>query len=169
MKATFAVILILSLLLPGCTDQEELRTAEFYYPRSTYTQDSMDSVIAPEERNRENLATITLLLDQYLQGPLDPKLVNPFPEGTAVVEVYVMGNVTLLTLTDSLAQLEGLDLLLACASISRTVTGITGTPMVQISCKTAKLDGKPKILIASDTIQYLDTVPTEPEEQLTEE
>ena len=124
MKATFAVILILSLLLPGCTDQEELRTAEFYYPRSTYTQDSMDSVIAPEERNRENLSTITLLLDQYLQGPLDEELCSPFPPECKLLTMSNKDRTVTLVLSESFADLSGLDRSLAYACLGYTCANL---------------------------------------------
>ena len=169
MRKIVSWLLILIFLLSGCHSEEAEKTVLFYYPRVNYTQNSTDSVVAPEERNNEGFSTTAMLLDQYLQGPLDPLLHNPFPSGTKVVEVYIMGNVTLVTLTDAFAQLSGLDFALACASISRTVSGITGTPMVQIDCETVKLNGSQHITITPDTYLYLDDVPAAPETTATEE
>ena len=169
MRIILPYILILSLLLCGCYNEEEQKTVLFYYPRANYTQNSVDSVIAPEAYNREDFSSITLLLDQYFLGPRDPLLRNPFPEDVSVVEVSVLGNVTLVTLTDTFAQLNGLDFALACASISRTVSGITGTPMVQLDCETIRLNGNKHFTITPGTILYLDNVPSKEESLSTEE
>lgn len=168
MRKLISYILILTLLLSGCHRTESEKTVLFYYPRVDYTQNSADSVVAPETRNREDFSTI-VLLNRYLQGPQDPLLKNPFPAGTNVTELYVMGNVTLVTLSDEFAQLSGLDLALACASISRTVSGITGMPIVQLDCETVKLNGSQHITVTPDTFLYLDDIPAPAETISTEE
>ena len=169
MKAIIAVILLVSILLSACSATETEKAVEFYYPRVNYTQNSIDSVIAAEMCSNEALSTIEQLLNRYLQGPQDPLLRNPFPDATTVITVYVMGNVTLLTVSDNFSQLEGLDLVMACSSLSRTVSGMTGTPIVQISCESVKLDGKNHITIGPDTILYIDTAPEESETPSTED
>ena len=115
------------------------------------------------------MTSVAQLLNLYCTGPLDPLLTNPFPEGTEVLSVYITGNVTILTMADPFSELTGLDLALACAALHRTTSGITGTPMVQIGCQTAKVDGKSHITITENTILYLDSVPPATKEGATEE
>lgn len=169
MKRYYMLILVLALFLSGCRGEKEEKTVLFYYPRIAYSQNSEDSVIAPQTFNRGDLSSTAQLLDQYLLGPQDSMLNNPFPSGITVINVYVMGNVTLVTLSDNFAQLQGLDLALACASISRTVSGITGTPVVQIRCENEKLNGKNHITITEDSFLYLDNVAEKMESQPAEE
>ena len=169
MKKIITAILILCLFMTGCHGEESPKTVTFYYPRGSYSQNSIDSVLAPETRERGNLSSVMHLLDLYCQGPSDPTLTNPIPEGTSVVSVHVTGNVTIVTLTDAFAELTGLELVIACAGFHRTISALTGTPIVQIGCQSVKLDGKNHITIDSDTLLYIDTVPTETEIITTEE
>ena len=167
MKRMFALI-VLATLLCGCASAEKDDTFCFYYPRVTYTQNATDSVIATENREIIELSSIADILNAYMKGSVNPLLRNPFPAGLEILSVYVMEDSIYLTVSDDLAELTGLDLVLACTCLGQTAAEMTDTQVAQISCENAKLDGVKYFTVSSDTISYLDPIPEEITEPTTE-
>jgi len=168
MKQIIALCLFVLLLLFGCSSENDGQSVTFYYPRVTYTQNSDDSVVAAETREDINPGTLAQLLNQYLQGPKDPLLKNPFPKDTSILSVYIREDTVYVTVSDHLAQLNGVNLIIACTSLGKTAAHMYQTSDACIICETAQLDGKNSILISDSTILYLDTVTTETTTPVTE-
>ena len=160
-KAVSFLLVVCMLTLIGCRQEEQQPELYFYYPRQAYTQNSSDSVIAQE--NRENVGYLTTvdLLNDYLKGPADPNLRNPFPADLQIVDVYVINGTVIITVTDDLSLLTGTDLIIACAALGNTAIRATGIRAARVCCQSAKLDGENYIQIDDSTVRYLDTVPPE--------
>lgn len=157
-KRLFCLALAL-LFLWGCTPHPEVPKdpVAFYYPRAELAYSGDDAVIAPEQREalglREEPQT---LLAQYLLGPQNPELRNPFPQGTALARLNCSGKTASVTLSEEFAGLEGLDLRLACACLVRTVTAITGCETVRLSASGANLAGRKWLTLTADTLLLSD-------------
>lgn len=160
MKKIVAVLLVM-LLLAGCKGRDEAPQIAFYYPRASYGQYSEDSVIASEIRENAGASAAIEMLNLYLQGPLDPLLTNPFPEGICVLSIYVMEDTVNITVSDELAQLNGVSLVLACTALGKTATVMTKTESAIIRCETAKLNGLDSFTVTDGNILFLDTPPQE--------
>lgn len=167
MKHILAVILIV-LLISGCSAADSDGTFRFFYPRVEYTQNTEDSVIAEEKREILDISSTDDILNLYVQGPENPQLRNPFPSGLKVVSVYIMGDTVYITVSDSLSTLSSIDLVLACSSLGQTAIRITGAQTAQISCENAKVEGMNYFTVSAETIFYLDPVPTETDSPTTE-
>lgn len=161
MKRSIAMILILCLLaaLGGCAgDQEEiLDPVDFYYPRTGVSFGTDDGVIGSEAReasgHRENPA---YLISVYLHGPQSEGLRQIFPVETRLLSLKIIDDEARLLLTDSFAQLTGVDLTLACACLTATAMELTGAQSVRIEAASKTLDGKDSITMNSSTLLLLD-------------
>ena len=155
------LLVLLTLSAAGCRKEPEVSSLCFYYPRKEMTYTMEESVIAPDYRSDLTYQSAKLLLSVYLQGPLDPELRNPFPEGVTVVSVYTHGNVTYITLSEEFAQLTGVPLILACTSLGKTCMGLLSTEATTIRCESQLLDGKRSITIDENNVIFNDTLPGE--------
>lgn len=160
-----SVLLLLSMLW-GCEHDVSKNFVEFYYPRLEYGYNReknvfADSAFALEKRDNMGYQSMQMLLSIYLEGPEDPALMNPFPEELSIVDVHTNGTTLMLTVSDHLAELTGLPLIIACASLARTGMEMTGTSAAEIRCETALLDGKNSITLDENTVIYLDSTPIE--------
>lgn len=139
MKRLYLTILALACLfwLQGCTNNEE--PVIFYYPKAEISYHSESGVIAPEAR--ESLSSedsLGYLLSFYLEGPIDPALELPVPEGTQVLRMIPYDDGMLLVMSREFSQLEGMDLTIACASISKTCFGLADLQEITFAAVTQK-------------------------------
>lgn len=161
MKRSLMIILILSLAaaLWGCTgDQEEiLDPVHFYYPKTDISFNTDDGVIGAETREasgcRENP---TYLISVYLQGPQSEDFRRIYPAGTRLLSLKIVNNEARLLLSDSIAQLTGVDLTLACACLTVTAMELTGAQSVRIQAVNETLNGQDSITMDGSTLLLLD-------------
>ena len=139
MKRLYLTVLALSCLfcLHGCAEKEE--PVIFYYPTGEVSYHSDAGVIAEETRealSRED--SLGYLLSFYLEGPIDPALQLPVPEGTQVLRLIPYDEGVLLVMSREFSQLEGMDLTIACASISKTCFGLTDLQKITFAVNTPR-------------------------------
>lgn len=163
----FLLALLMTLSLFGCKKNDSASTLQFYYPRSNYgyyPQEERFSERAIEAEIRKDVPyhSSILILSEYLKGPSDPTLVSPFPAGLSLTDVSIDSGTVYLTLTNQLAELEGIPLLIACACLSKTAMAITQTSSAHIKCQDALLDGNEAIILDDASLILDDPAITEP-------
>lgn len=152
--AAFAAILAL-LLAIGCqqkTDQETMVSpVRFYYK----TADAAEFTGATGYELREiagHEEDYTWILDQYFLGPQSEGLTAPFQRTTALLSAELSGTQLRLTVTESLAELTGMDLTLACACITLTCLELPNVESVSIAARGSTLDGKHEMVLTRDDL-----------------
>ena len=163
------VIIIFSLCACSAQELEFKDPIDLFYlliqPADHIHHGSADSIIAPEQREGYKIRNmIPTVLETYLKGPVTESYQTPFPHGTSLINVAEeSGNITI-TLSDEIADITGIELILACACLSRTCMELWDFDTVNILAETRSLDGKPMItfdktnfLLTDDTVSYLET------------
>lgn len=156
MKNRIILLLLIVLLISACAKEDKPSDVNFYYPKAEFDYNTDDGAIGYEVRSNGGIASSAILLNLYLQGPLEEGLLNPFPENVSVVSLYTLEDTVYVTLSDSMAELSGAPLILSCACICRTAMGLAGTQSAQIQCETLLLDGKKFITVNENTVFYSD-------------
>lgn len=155
----FLAVLICLLCCNGCSTKED--PVVFYYPEAEISYHSDTGILCPEARDslsRDN--SLSYLLSFYLEGPVDPDLRLPVPEGTQVLRLFPYDGGVLLVMSREFSQLEGVELSLACASISQTCFGLTDLQEITFAVRTQKNVIR---TVQRDSIVLTDTV-TQPTE-----
>lgn len=152
MRRVFSLFLILCLLLTGCAEAEPRQPGTFYYRRTDTAYGTVDGIIAGEQRElaltHDDLGAILAL---YFRGPESPELESPFPRDTAVTDWSVEGDVLTLTMADSFAAINGVELSVACTCITKTLVGLTDVRQVRFQVENGLLGGE-KILTMSEEL-----------------
>ena len=161
MKRWVTVLLILSMLscLCGCSKNSPppKEPVIFYYPAAKTVYNGTTEVLHPESREGAGYkADIAGLMNLYLKGPVSETLRSPFPVQVTVTRFASTTNTAILELSNEFAQLVGIDLTVACASIARTLFDLTQLDTVQISATDAQLDGQASITLNRNDIYFLD-------------
>lgn len=161
MKRIVCLILVISwaLCLLACTQQEDAiqDPVRFYYPRSKITYGNADSVIAWEEQEAAgHRDDYMYLLRQYLKGPVSDSLSRTFPRSVMLKDLQITGGTAHVVLNDYAALVTGLDLTMACACLTATITELTGVQRVTIRAEHTLLDGNPSITMDRDHLLLLD-------------
>ena len=155
----FLTVLTCLLCCNGCSTKEE--PVVFYYPEAEISYHSDTGILCPEARDslsRDN--SISYLLSFYLEGPIDPSLRLPVPEGTQLLRLIPYDGGVLLVMSREFSQLEDMDLTIACASISQTCFGLTDLQEITFAVRTQKNVIR---TVQRDSIVLTDTV-TQPTE-----
>lgn len=162
------ICLLVSLL--GCADRQDQPEVpvQFFYPR--HTEDILyegdDGVITCELRESAgNQGNYSYLLNLYLRGPTVQPLRNPFPKATSVVAFEPYQNQVTLTLSDSFAQLSGMELTLAGACLMKTINGMTGAQVLYIRTQTQQLDNSEFLVFRMDDLLFTDNTNTPNQDQ----
>lgn len=160
---SFFLCIALFLCLNACSSRQEdiINPVSFYYlqvqPAGQIFHGSAESVIAPEIREGHGFSDhLSMLLEQYLTGPVEENLQSPFPAGTTLIEWDADDDVLSITLSDQLAELTGVDLTLACACLSKTCFAYDDYSTVSIQAQNLLLDGKASITMEVNTLLMLD-------------
>lgn len=171
MKRILCLFLSLSILfiLLGCQNNDTETANTFYYPRNDFGYNQQEnkfysSAIQAELRQDVPHQSSVQILGEYLKGPLDPTLYNPFPTDLTLADMTIEGEVMYITVSDHLASLRDIPLMLACACLAKTAMSVTGTTTVCISCTFSLLNGGKYIIMNADSIIFDDPVITEPNE-----
>ncbi len=172
MKRLLIFLLCLILPLCGCAaNQPRLDDPiTFYYPRTEYVFGQPDSVIASECREGAGkTASLSALLNYYLQGPASSDLQNPFPTGTKIIEIRQDSTVLQLVMNDRFSQLSGMELTVACACLAKTGLSLSDCQTVQIILDDPDSDTQRIITMDNQSLLLMDdiiTTPTETQEGL---
>lgn len=159
MKRILPFLLLLSLLLSvtACSAEKLQDPGTFYYRRTDTAFEGTDGVIVPEERELQGIrGDLEALLQTYFAGPTEEGLESPFPRDTRLLNWNMTGTTLNLNLSDSFAQLSGVDLTIACACICKTFTGLTEADTILIQADGALLGGNSYIKISADMLSLAD-------------
>ena len=157
MKRIILILLALSLLLSGCARTEYREPGVFYYNRAETAFRGEESVIAPETRELAGVSgNLESMLALYCEGPKDPALENPLPPGSAVLSYSLYNQVLTLRFNATLAQLSGVELTVAAASLARTFLPLTGANTLILTADGAFLNGDTSMTVTLDDLNLLD-------------
>jgi hypothetical protein len=161
MKRLTCIILALAILLVLCACNNKQNTASdpvnFYYRTTSVIYGSDSSIITAEIRDAQGYSNdYTYLIEQYLNGPKTYDCISPFPAGTTMEEFSISGNKAQILLSPHLLVLSSSELMVACACLTKTIIGLTGVDIVQISAENGKLNNQEFITLTSDSFAYLD-------------
>lgn len=163
MKRTICLLMCIAALLSicGCQEDDASFYLRFYYPRQNYGYNTQEQRFYQEsamEELREDIPyrSSQQVIEAYLKGPLNPELINPFPDGTELVALSVEGKTMSMILSDHFADLTGIHLIIACSCLAKTGMVLTNTTQVRIVCQGALLDGQIMIVINADGVIFDD-------------
>lgn len=168
MKKYLCILLIL-LLIPSlwaCTprDDDIQDPLTFYYPRARIRYGDSDAVIAPEHREAPaHPGDTDSILDLYLLGPAGEAFFSPFPDGVRLIGSQRREQTFLVILSDSFAELSGMDLTIACVCITKTCLALTGAEQVTIMTESRPLNGARSITMDESTLLLYDDTVAQPE------
>ncbi|MGN0999162.1 MAG: GerMN domain-containing protein [Faecousia sp.] len=157
--AAFFLIFAAIVALLGCTPppNEYEEPVRFYYLRSELHYGSSDSVISHElfeaEGHRDDYE---YLISQYLKGPTSDALTRTFPRNVSISDFRVEEDQVYLELSSQFSILSGMDLSIACACLTKTITELTGPTTLHISTEGTLLDGAPSITMRLEDVLFLD-------------
>ena len=161
MKRVLLISIILSLVLSFAACTERITTYKnpvtFYYRSEDITYGELSTVIQSEIRESKGYADDEQsIIEQYLNGPQTKGFISPFPAGTTVESFSIDGNKIQITLSPHLAILNGADLMIACACLTKTVADLTGTNTVQIRADGCMLNNQESITMTADSFICID-------------
>lgn len=132
-----AALLVL-VLLTGCAAAIESRTQsinpiDFYYCRSEPLYGSETGAIDFEtaELGRKDV-TVEQIMQRYLSGPESEQLRSPFPQGLVCTRTELDGTTLSVYLSSEYSALSGVELSLASACLSMTLTQIEFVDSVRV-------------------------------------
>ena len=113
---------------------EHAEQPAFYYLRSedTITYGQPDSLIVPVPQEFPEEMNLDLLLQQYLNGPIEENLRNPIPKGTYLLSTICQEDTLVLVLSREFSTLDGIQLTLVGACLSATCNDLTGAERIQV-------------------------------------
>ena len=135
MKRMILFLLILGSMLTLTACQEETaRQQSFYYLRTedtiAYGREDALIVAVPQEFSPET--ELEILLQLYLDGPVDEDHRNPFPRRTYLLSTIEHGDTLLVVLSREFSTLDGMQLTLAGACLAATCRDLTGFEKIQV-------------------------------------
>lgn len=162
MKVKFFLIFILclSVLFSGCSSNPADKGINFYYCQNKIDYDAPQGTIGSEFR-KEPIDPLAYneLLNQYLKGPKSSGLISPFPADIYLVSFALEQQTAIIVLSDHIAELNGVDLSIACTCLSLTVKDLTGCATVQIRAQNKLLDNKQSVTINTNAIFLSELTP----------
>lgn len=137
-RIAFMVLALTCLLgLWGCAEKED--PVIFYYPNAEVSYHTDGGVLTPETRDTLSRSSdLSHLLSFYLEGPINPALQLPVPEGTKILRLIPYDGGIKIVMSQEFSRLEGMDLTLACAGISKTCFGLTDLQEITFAIGTQK-------------------------------
>lgn len=153
------VVLILIYSFSSCANQTHAikNPITFYYRTETISFGTGASVICAETREIIDASADTeSIIAQYLNGPQSNGCTSPFPAGTVLESYSIDNNKALIALSPHLAILNGSDLMIACACLTKTITDLTGVKSVQIRAVDSLLNNQESITVTADDFYSID-------------
>jgi len=148
MKRFFAVLILFSILLPGCGVKEQ---ALFYYCNTEFLHDTQDSVIVSEKRDiSAHSGDLPFLISLYLMGPLEKEYVSPFPAGVKLIDTQISADSLTITL-DEINNLSDYEYTLACACMALTCMELSAVKMVTVTSGDRTITIDPNMLTLYDS------------------
>ncbi len=138
MKRIVIIILAIFLVisLSACTvpsREQAIGAPVFYYLSSRVHYGSETGLICPELRQEAQNSDTISALKVYLTGPVSDQLTSPFPSGTALLDYHQSDDHVVITVSNHIQDLSGIDLCVACACLAKTVLSMTAVDSVRIN------------------------------------
>ena len=160
MKLKLLILLFtLSVLLAACGDQSTNYESPvtFYYIQNELEFGTESGVIiATTRESKGHTDDYDYLITQYLNGPTSYDCISPFPAGTTLEELHWDSNRVQVVLSPQITTLNGVDLMVACACLTRTVSEMTGINTIQIRSSSGLLNGESLLTLTPDSFNYWD-------------
>lgn len=158
MKYRILSIIILLLFLTGCASDSTVDVpVKFFYIHNELEFGTESGVIKETTREAKgHRDDYSYLISRYLEGPITYDCISPFPAGTTLKELNWNQNRVQIVLSPEITTLSGVDLIVACACLTRTVAGIIGVDTVQIRSSSGLINGEEMLTFHADSFLYLD-------------
>ena len=160
MRKAICALLALSLLLAACADKPEPSTEgyELYYAAMPYESGGGDAIRAaaarvPKDGAQSTQALAEALVERLLTAPAEDALRSPFPAGTSLQKLTVAGGRATVDLSEQYARLSGIDLSVADACLTLTLTQLDGVYAVRITADGRELPYRTtQLMTAADAL-----------------
>ena len=152
-------LLVFILLLSGCgnADADTSNTVCYYYMHNEVNLGADAKIIVPTTRETDiNKDDYFSIIGQYLNGPTSYDCISPFPAGTTLEELNWDQNRVQIMLSPHITTLSGIDLIVACACLTKTVTELTNINTVQIRSSSGLLNGEQALILTNESFMFLD-------------
>jgi hypothetical protein len=161
MKKFIAAFLCMLLVHSSCGCAHNAENfevpANFYYIQSQDTLDLSESMLRSEIRETKVYENqFDKLLNAYFKGPVTDKIISPFPADLSVVHIEQRDDTLTLTLSNSFAQLEGLDLTIAATCIALTLFELSSCELLELRAENKLANGKEIISLSRDVLYLTD-------------
>ena len=143
----------------GCqnTSSAPENAVTVYYKRTAFTYGAADSVIGATSLNFVNHEDdLVAILNEYLTAVPENGFNSPFPLGLSSVSFEIDALTAKIVLTDRIALLSGIDLIMACSCLTQTIIGLTDCQEVIISAESMLLNGQKFITLNQNSYLLLD-------------
>ena len=155
MKRAIACFLLLTILLTGCHFRQTNITepVNFYFPADETGHIGIPKSFVPEVR--ESVAYIGNtkgLIQLYLSGPESAGFLNPFPRNSILEHMVIDGTSATAYLNSDFFVLKDINLTVACACLTLTISELTGVQSVTITSKTGPGSSKTSITMRPDQL-----------------
>ncbi len=162
MKKWLLILLCLLVLSSavGCgRDSAHTDGVAFYYRTASLSGAGLQAEYREEFKPDDDLKTI---LRAYILGPETEELVSPFRSEHRVLTATVENDTVFITMSTSFANMQGLELMLACSCLTVTALELTGAQRVSISAEGILLEGQASIVLTRDSLVLSDDSPNLP-------
>lgn len=159
MKRILSLLILLCLLFTFAACSREENPVRFYYLRNEVRFESKEGVVVAEDReslSRDN--SLSYLLSLYLEGPIDPELSLPLPEGTKIQNILVDEDTLILIMSREFTQLSGMDLTLVSTCIASTCFDLTNANKITFATQGKNGEDPFSFSLTRDSIILEDTV-----------
>lgn len=160
MKYKFVIFLLsITLVLSGCGkgDASSKNILHCYYMHNELKFGDESGVIVSANREIDgNTDDYFLSISQYLNGPTSYDCISPFPAGTVLEDLSWDQNRVQIVLSPHITTLSGVDLMVACACLTKTVAELTGIDTVQIRSSSGLLNGEQVLTLTSANFMFWD-------------
>ncbi len=150
------ILLVFSLI--GCTQQNEfISPVAFYYCAKDIDHKNGGDVFIKEYREGADFSSdVLLLFNEYLKGPANDGLYNPFPEGSYIKDAKRDGNALTLNLSEHFDKLPLDELAFATACLAQTAFEYTSVQVLLLIPSGTFIDGSTYKTFTSDSFIYSD-------------
>ena len=156
----FLLVVLCIISFQACSDlKSSTVNTKFYYLRTSAEYNSYEGIILAEKRivpqptsDEEWMQLINL----YLKGPAKDDLYSIFPNGTTLERFEISENGITVILSNEISALEGYDLTLACACLTRTIMESMSVSAVEIRAVGGRMGDYNSITMTKENILLLD-------------
>lgn len=131
----------------------------FYYLRNSTEYNAEDGLLNAESRSVSEYSSDEdwmNIINLYLKGPIDNNYISPFPAGTTLQRYSINNNAITVFLSNQISQLEGYDLTLACACLTKTIMESKSFHAVEIRAEGGKMGDFISITMTEESLLLLD-------------